>query len=136
MDLCTIISNLKENTMKQDILRKILIVDDDPIAQIALANILGEEFSVTTANNGKEALGLDPSKFDIVLMDINMPELNGVETTKLIRADHPKTPIIVGVTANVNPKLKNSCIAIGMNEVLEKPVLLETIKKLVKHYFV
>ena len=77
---------------------RVLIVDDHRIVIDGLKLLLGSEAGIDVAGaapNGKEALAfLQKKKVDIVLMDINMPEMNGIETCKLMQAEHPTIAVI------------------------------------------
>jgi two-component system sensor histidine kinase RpfC len=89
-------------------------------------------------SNGEEALkALDEQRFDLVLMDLNMPVMNGLEATKLYRftsLGHPHLPI-VALTADSTPEVAQRCIDAGMDACITKPVeparLLEAIYKIV-----
>jgi CheY-like chemotaxis protein len=110
--------------------KQILLAEDDPINQ-ALATALLEEhgFVVTLAVNGEEALALYKEKsFDLVLMDMQMPLLSGVEATKLIRKEEEATgrrvPIIA-VTGMQSEKHFNGFIEAGGNAVVAKPIQID-----------
>jgi two-component system chemotaxis response regulator CheY len=87
---------------------KILVVDDHPSVRIAVireldASDLFEKFNIVAAANGREALELVHARgdFDVVLTDTNMPEMNGLDLTRGIRASTlPKQPIIVGMSTD------------------------------------
>lgn len=104
----------------------ILVVDDEKINLFMMENILKlEGIKVTLADNGKKALEIaEQEKFDLVLMDLHMPNLNGWETTRLFRASPlpqlSRVPII-GVTADVLKESHKLCIEVGMNSVISKP---------------
>ena len=105
----------------------ILLVEDIPTNQLIAREIL-ESFGATveTADNGRYALEklAEPGKhFDIVLMDIQMPEMDGLEATRQIRAGgkHPDLPIIA-MTAHAFEDEKLRCQQAGMNEFLSKPI--------------
>ena len=79
---------------------------------------------VCVANNGREAINqLEGSRFDCVLMDVRMPEMDGLEATELIRAnpDWREIPIIA-MTANARTEDRRDCLAAGMNDFISKPV--------------
>lgn len=114
--------------------RKALLAEDTFInqkLQTILLNRMG--FTVTLANNGMEAVeAFTKDTFDVVLMDIQMPEMGGIEATRLIReheaACQADPTAIIAVTANA---LKGDCesyIACGMNGYVSKPISLETLK--------
>jgi len=101
--------------------RKILLVDDDPgIRQILVRLLAEEDFIVLTAANGLEALALSGSaKFDLVLLDLNMPVKNGWETFEQLSAKDPLMPIIL-ITARPNQFFP--AMASGVGALLEKPL--------------
>ena len=114
---------------------KILLVDDDPAIRQILHRLLGEEdYFVLTAANGVEALELDKAtKFDLVLLDLNMPMKDGWETFKQLSLRHPLLPIIV-ITARPNQFF--TALASGVGALLEKPLdfvkLFRTIRSLLE----
>jgi signal transduction histidine kinase/CheY-like chemotaxis protein len=106
--------------------KKVLIVDDDPRNVFALATILEDyDMEVIFANNGKQALQLleEKDNIAIVLMDIMMPEMDGYEAMRQIRAQtrFRKLPIIA-LTAKAMKGDKAKCIEAGANDYLSKPV--------------
>jgi CheY-like chemotaxis protein len=115
--------------------QKILLVDDDPaIRQILVRLLTEEDFIVLTAANGVEALVLSASaKFDLVLLDLNMPVKNGWETFEQMSADNPLLPIIL-ITARPNQFFP--ALAAGVGALLEKPLdftkLFQTIRELLE----
>lgn len=104
---------------------QILVTEDNVANQVIIQSIL-ENFgiTVTLANNGKEALEYMRNRsFDLVLMDIQMPEMDGYETTRAIRrhrawANQP----IIAMTANAMQDDIKKCLAVGMNAHLSKPI--------------
>ncbi|MBP3961298.1 response regulator [Paenibacillus lignilyticus] len=114
----------------------LLLVEDNYInQQVARETLLMHGFQVTVASSGQEAIKLlDTTKVDLVLMDIFMPEMDGVETTTQIRCNDAFKQIpIVALTANVLKEDHDLYIASGMNEVILKPLdinqLLSVIQK-------
>jgi CheY-like chemotaxis protein len=115
---------------------KVLVAEDVPMLQIAIKHLLeslGCQFVVV--GNGKEALDeLEKSTFDVVLMDIRMPVMDGFETTRLIRQKEQTTggriPVVALSSYSLN-EIKDKCIEIGMDTYLVKPVdkkkLVETL---------
>ena len=84
--------------------------------------------------NGKKAVNACRNKtYDIVLMDMQMPEMDGVEATKRILNDSlssaKKTPVILAMTANVMEDSKTECLNAGMKGFISKPVNFEELKK-------
>ncbi len=107
---------------------RVLVVDDNPTNHLVVKSLLGSVVGdVIMANNGAEALEtLDSTVIDIVLMDIHMPVMDGIECTLAIRSsDKPwKDVTIIALTADPQYQQKQLCINIGMDEALAKPVRL------------
>lgn len=103
---------------------KILVAEDESLNQLLISTIL-EKFGFETdiAGNGKIVLEkLRKNKYDIILMDLQMPEMNGFETTYHIRkSKNPAIPIIA-LTANVTTTDVEKCRAAGMNDYVSKPI--------------
>ncbi len=111
---------------------RVLMAEDNRLNQYVTEAMLQDwGFIVDLANNGKEALSLlTQFNYDIVLMDIQMPELNGVETTKLIRklSDSRKANVpIIALTANPSRTLHKKYLSEGMSDLLIKPYKEETL---------
>ena len=105
---------------------RVLLVEDNPTNQILAAAVLEKGgYSHDIANNGLEALeALKSSSYDLVLMDIQMPEMDGIEATKRIRQMNgasQQTPIIA-VTANAMDGDREKYLAAGMNDYVPKPI--------------
>ena len=106
---------------------RVLVVDDGLVNQKVLSGLLKRRHcEVIVANNGQEALDrLAAETFDLVLMDVQMPVMDGLQATKLIRqreADKGNRTPIVAVTAGAD---RQSCLDAGMNEYLTKPIRAE-----------
>jgi two-component system sensor histidine kinase/response regulator len=108
---------------------RILLVEDNELNQQVASELLESAGAiVTVANNGREAVNLltandEPPRYDIVLMDIQMPEMDGITATKLLRT-HPrlqKLPIIA-MTAHALVEERQRCIDAGMNDHVAKPI--------------
>lgn len=124
---------LNENTPK-----KILIVEDNQINAIILKRILQKyHFDTFVAENGK--LGVEAVSTyvpDLILMDINMPVMNGIDATKAIRAlknEYSRIPIFA-VTADITDETNRVSISAGMNEYIKKPVEIDEMLKLILDY--
>ena len=104
---------------------RILVVDDNPAnLQLASELLRGLNTEVTQAANGQEALKLYESQhFDLIFMDIQMPGMDGIETTRLLRQAHPdqRTPIIA-LTAHSLTEQKAELLIAGMDDCVSKPV--------------
>jgi signal transduction histidine kinase/ActR/RegA family two-component response regulator len=101
---------------------RILIVDDNRINQVVTRRILEKrDFNCLVANSGEEALEiLKSTQLDIVLMDVNMPGMNGMETTIKIREFNSHIPVIALTAVEVG-EMKEEILAAGMNDIINKP---------------
>ncbi len=130
IETCTNVSNLSELDLQAT--PHVLIVDDNATNRV-VAQALCEMFGCTseTAEDGLEALDAVQSRpFDLILMDIKMPRMDGVQATQAIRAlSAPVGSIpIVALTANADPDDAKHYIAIGMAAVVEKPIKPERLR--------
>lgn len=110
----------------------VLIAEDNLLSLNATASLLKSiGLKVETAQNGKEAFSkFMEYPFDIILMDVSMPVLDGFDTTKKIREKDHKIPI-VAMTANTYQEHVDSCLDIGMNDVLFKPFKAKDLYKII-----
>jgi DNA-binding response OmpR family regulator len=110
---------------------KILIVDDEPdIVQLLKDYFELQGYLVMTAKNGTEALGKIPGKPDIILLDINMPDINGLEVCRRIRM-HVSCPIVF-LTAKVTEQDMVNGLMIGGDDYIMKPFSIEELGARVK----
>lgn len=103
--------------------KKILLVEDNELNRLVVSTtLLNYDIKISEAVHGKEAIKLlEKEEFDLILMDIQMPELDGLETTKWIR-EQLKNPIpIIALTANANSTEREKYFNSGMNDYLSKP---------------
>lgn len=127
-----------ELTSKEKI--NILVAEDNKINQMLIkAQLERHDFEVDIAENGKEAVEMySKNKYNIILMDIMMPEMDGFEASQIIRSmDIPKSQIpIIVLTADVSENCKKRCNELSINAYFSKPyefdLLLETINSLAK----
>ena len=120
---------------------KILFVDDNPLSrEIAIDSLTEFGFAVTCVNSGNEAIETikkaNSGDFDLILMDIQMPDLNGYEATKKIRSLNKsisKIPII-GMTGSSFKEDRISMIESGMNNLLPKPVQIDHLIEILAKY--
>ncbi len=106
---------------------KVLLAEDGRVNQMVAIKLLeGRGHSVVLATNGRQALGaLEREQFDAVLMDVQMPEMDGYEATGAIRENEKKTGAhipIIAMTANAMKGDRESCIEAGMDDYVAKPV--------------
>lgn len=121
---------------------KILLVEDNLLNQkVVMFNLKKLNYNITAKTNGREALEeIQNTKFDLILMDIMLPEMNGMEITeeirKLEKQNNVKNPVpIIALTANTYDNDREKCLGVGMNEYLAKPFnaqqLIDMIKKFI-----
>ena len=120
----------------------ILLVEDNEYNQIVLADTLRAvigDMSLEIANNGLEAVTLvERFGFDLVLMDVQMPEMDGIEATKHIRTKLPRTKRdvpIIALTASVIKTELDRCIAAGMNDYVPKPFKRDELLRVLIRYY-
>jgi two-component system, sensor histidine kinase and response regulator len=112
---------------------RVLLAEDAYPNQVLVVGLLGKQgHTVTVANNGKEAVALlREQAFDVVLMDVQMPEMDGLDATRLIRrleaqgqlASQPRTPMpIIAMTAHAMKGDRERCLESGMNGYVTKPI--------------
>lgn len=115
-----------------------LVVEDDVPNQMVTRSML-ERFGLTVviAANGREALYLlQNNNFDVVLMDCQMPEMDGYEATACIRAldNDTATLPILAMTANASPEDRDKCLAVGMDGHITKPLRLHVLAEKLQHW--
>jgi CheY-like chemotaxis protein len=108
---------------------RILLVDDNNINLFLAQTILSKwHADVTSAVNGEEAIkAVARDRYDLILMDLQMPVLDGFEATRIIRSDIKNNTPIIAFTANALNSEKEMCMSIGMNDYLTKPIQPETL---------
>ena len=105
----------------------ILVAEDNLINQQVIFYILQKlGYTPTMVENGQEALdAVAKDRYDIILMDLQMPEIDGLEATRIIRASSSRQPVIIALTANTMQGDEEECLKAGMNDYIGKPVNLE-----------
>jgi signal transduction histidine kinase/CheY-like chemotaxis protein len=113
-----------------------LVVEDNRVNQILIRALLAQwNLGVTIAGDGKEAIGLiAKQQFDIILLDMQMPVLDGYETAKIIRGELKLSLPIVAMTAHVLDGEREKCLALGMNDYLPKPLNEATLRDTLSRY--
>lgn len=121
--------------------KRILLVEDIEMnREVAISLLEHTNIVIDTAENGREAheaILAAPDKYDLIFMDIHMPEVDGYEATRRIRAIPDKaaqTVPIVAMTANVFQEDVDRCLAAGMNDHIGKPIALEEVLRKLKKY--
>ncbi|MEH2421215.1 MAG: ATP-binding protein [Nostoc sp.] len=121
---------------------RILLTEDNLVNQkIALKQLKSLGYSADVANNGKEALQLlEKIPYDLILMDCQMPVLDGLETTKEIHRWQEsnfasgRRPVVIAMTANAMKEDKQMCLDAGMDDYLSKPVMKENLAAMLEHW--
>src|SRR5688572_15670873 len=115
---------------------RVLIVDD-VVANRLLAQALLRRFghAYEVATSGLEAIEkTSAGRFDVVLMDVEMPDIDGMEATRRIRERlGAASPRIIAITANALPGDRERCLAAGMDDYLSKPIQLEALRVAIEH---
>lgn len=114
-------------------MKTILVAEDNESNYILMSYILKKKYNLVRAVNGKEAVkAAEQGGIDLILMDVKMPEMDGLEATRTIRSTNTEIPIIA-LTANAFDTDRDLALEAGCNEFLPKPVnselCLETIAK-------
>ncbi|HUQ11539.1 MAG TPA: response regulator [Steroidobacteraceae bacterium] len=111
----------------------VLVAEDNAVNQMIIEAMLKQlGHVVTVVADGREALAaLSTAHFDLVLMDCNMPELDGLEATRQLRAGGVRDPnvTVVALTANAMDGDREACLAAGMNDFLSKPVSINALRQ-------
>jgi signal transduction histidine kinase/CheY-like chemotaxis protein len=117
---------------------KILVAEDNPVNQKLITEVL-KIFAcdLTLVGNGKEAVAMNEKhQYDLILMDCQMPEMDGFQATKIIReqereSDAKEAVAIVALTANARQEDRDRCIACGMDDYLSKPFTMSQLRDMI-----
>ena len=122
--------------LKQSV--RILLAEDNPVNQKLAMAMLGKAgYKVTAVANGRlavEAMLAAPEDFDTILMDIQMPEMDGYEATRQLRARGYTEIPIIAMTANAMKGDKELCLAAGMNDYITKPIKREVVFQILERW--
>ncbi|GGA50495.1 response regulator [Paenibacillus physcomitrellae] len=128
----------KENRRSVRVKERALIVDDHPINQKLMSSMLAKlGYETDIAENGREAVQMAADHhYSYIFMDLQMPVMDGLEATKLIRAGEQggRPPYIFAMTANVMEGIKGRCYEAGMDDYISKPVNLGAVKRILAQY--
>jgi signal transduction histidine kinase/DNA-binding response OmpR family regulator len=116
----------------------ILVAEDNLLNQKLATHILTKGgYSLEIANNGKQAVKMftkNPNQYDLILMDVNMPEMDGREATRVLRQKGFTEIPIVAVTADAMKEDMEKCLAAGMNDYISKPIKREIVYQIVRKW--
>ncbi len=112
----------------------ILIVEDNQTNALILRSMLGKHgYSSLVATDGREGVEMTRTHRPLlVLMDLQMPRLDGFSAVSEILASDPAAPPIVAVTASVAEKVRDACLAAGFSDVISKPIMIEELMRTVR----
>ena len=128
-------TGILSESFAQDCPFSILIAEDNLVNQKLIASILLKlGYQSEIVENGNQVIeALKEKNFDIIFMDIQMPEMDGLETTQAVRLMAIKQPYIIALTANTMPGDKEECLKAGMNNYIAKPIRLKEITRILKY---
>jgi CheY-like chemotaxis protein len=118
----------------------ILLAEDNPVNQkVALRVLKHLGYQADVVNNGREAIeAISAKSYDLILMDIQMPEMNGLEATQYIRERENASQLnpiaIVAITANATHDDQFTCSDAGMNDYISKPIQIDKLKDILQRY--
>lgn len=117
---------------------RILIAEDNDINRLLATKLFARlGYEIEAAANGREALdSVLRNRYDIVFMDVQMPEMDGLEATREIRKQVPEQeqPVIIAMTAFATPEDRDLCMDSGMNDYVPKPVTLEDMERMIRKW--
>jgi CheY-like chemotaxis protein len=103
---------------------KILLVEDNAVNQKVASLILKHiGYDCSIADNGKEAIqAIEADHYDVVLMDLSMPVMDGIEAAKIIKEKFPNPPVLIALTAHAMGEEIEKCKAVGFSDYATKPI--------------
>jgi PAS domain S-box-containing protein len=127
---------VEQEVQPQEKPQRVLVVDDNPSSQkVATLMLKRLGFEPDIASSGKEVLDKAVGEdYDLILMDIQMPGLDGREVTRIIRNSFSKQPYIIAITAQALAGDEESCLKAGMNDYLPKPIDLKSLKAAIDRF--
>jgi PAS domain S-box-containing protein len=136
------LNSSQSNTVEKEVKKitptdkiRVLLVEDNNVNQMVASRMLQRiGFNADIASNGKEAVdAVESIEYDLVFMDISMPEMDGLTACSIIKANTSlkKQPIIIAMTANAMSGDKENYLKVGMDDYISKPVNLEELRKII-----
>jgi len=117
---------------------RILLAEDNPMNQkLAQFMLTKAGYQLEVANNGREAVEkytADPERYDLIFMDVHMPEIDGLEATKVLRNRGYKEIPIIAMTADAMKEDRDKCLESGMNDYMAKPIRREEVFAMIKKW--
>lgn len=116
-------------------IKTILLVDDETVHRDIGESLLSPYYDVDFAKNGLEAISLCEQKhYDLILMDLHMPKMNGEQATIVLRPRISNDTIIIGLTSLPIGVNRSGLLAMGFTDFLEKPLTLQSLQKLLRSH--
>ncbi|MDX2256812.1 MAG: response regulator [Pseudanabaenaceae cyanobacterium bins.39] len=118
----------------------ILLAEDNMVNQkVAMRVLTHLGYKADIANNGHEVIkAMSQKSYDLILMDVQMPGMDGIQATKQIRLQeqesHIPKVIIIAMTANATENDQDTCLQSGMTDYISKPIQIDRLKELLKYY--
>jgi signal transduction histidine kinase/DNA-binding response OmpR family regulator len=115
---------------------RILIAEDNLVNRQLILHILAKlGYDPVMVENGQEAIDiLNQQEFDIVFMDVQMPVMDGLEATRLIRSGENDQPVIIALTADAQEEDRQACLSAGMDDYISKPLQLDKLVNMLKKW--
>jgi CheY-like chemotaxis protein len=130
---------VRESLLSEEVPLRVLLAEDNAVNQkVALGLLERLGYRADLAANGLEALSLaEKQPYDLILMDLQMPEMDGLEACRQLRRRLPpaRQPKVVAFTANAMEGDRNICLAAGMNDYISKPAMLDEIAAVIRRQF-
>ncbi len=123
------------NELRMDRVRVLVVEDESTFLKLMETYLKKLGCSFTLCRNGREAVdAVKAYAYDICFMDIMMPVMNGIEATQIIREECSKVLPIVAVTSSGMKATRDTCLDVGMNDFVMKPVSMDVIRDAIIHY--
>ncbi|HBB31066.1 MAG TPA: hybrid sensor histidine kinase/response regulator [Cyanobacteria bacterium UBA8803] len=126
-----------DSQLAQQLPLRILLAEDNVVNQKVTLHLLKRlGYQADVAHNGQEVLvALRQQSYDVVLMDVQMPEMDGLEASRHICQEwpEPNRPCIIAITANAMEGDREKCLAAGMNDYISKPIRVEAVVEALRH---
>ncbi|HWB26573.1 MAG TPA: two-component regulator propeller domain-containing protein [Chitinophagaceae bacterium] len=115
---------------------QILIAEDNVINQRLMIHVLNKlGYAPHLAEDGQQVLEkVVADNFDVIFMDVQMPEIDGLETTRIIRRQQQAQPVIIAMTANATKEDKQDCLSAGMDDYISKPIQLNKLVTMIENW--
>jgi CheY-like chemotaxis protein len=123
-----------QHEVKREVMRILVVEDNDIVKQITKESLELLAYDVAVVSTGQKALDVYRKQFNLVLMDLGLPDIMGMEVTRELRRRYPgdNTPIIACTTSSID--IKQKCLNAGMNGFIEKPFSIDQLGLYLKKF--